>query len=47
MFVVSSVRSGPAHVYVAAADQLVHGGPRVHDGKYRDRAHVFLRGGYV
>lgn len=44
---VRSVRGGPPHVHVAAADQPVHGGPRVHDGKYGHRSHVFLRGGHV
>lgn len=34
-------------MHVPAADQPVHGGPRVHDGKYRHRSHVLLRGGHV
>lgn len=44
---VRSVRGGPPHLHVAAPDQPVHGGPRVHDGKYGHRSHVFLRGGHV
>lgn len=34
-------------MYVAVADKPVHGGPRVHDGKFGHGPHVLLRGGHV
>lgn len=46
-FSVSSIRGGPANVYIAAADKSVHGRPRVYDGKYWHWPHVLLRGRYV
>lgn len=42
-----SVWEREADLHVAATNKLIHGGPRVHDGKYRHWSHVLLWGGYV
>lgn len=46
----SSVRSiweREADLHLATTNKFIHGGPRVHDGKYRHWSHVLLWGGYV
>lgn len=40
--IVSSIRGSAAYVYITVANKLVYGGSRVHDGKFRHGAHVFL-----
>lgn len=42
-----SVREREENLYLATTNKLIHGGPRVHDGKYRHWSHVLLWGGYV
>lgn len=44
---VCSVREREENLHLAATNKLIHGGPRVHDGKYRHWSHVLLWGGYV
>lgn len=37
-----TVREREEDLYLAATNKLIHGGPRVHDGKYRHWSHVLL-----
>lgn len=46
-FSACSVREREENLHLAATNKLIHGGPRVHDGKYRHWSHVLLWGGYV
>lgn len=46
-FSACSIRKREEDLYIAATNKLIHGGPRVHDGKYRHWSHVLLWGGYV
>lgn len=41
-FLDCSVREREEDLYLAATNKLIHGGPRVHDGKYRHWSHVLL-----
>lgn len=41
------LRGGASDVHLPAANKPVHGGPRVHDGKYWHRPYVFLRRRHV
>lgn len=47
LFYTCSVRKREENLHLAATNKLIHGGPRVHDGKYRHWSHVLLWGGYV
>lgn len=42
-----SVWEREENLHLATTNKLIHGGPRVHDGKYRHWSHVLLWGGYV
>lgn len=41
-FFACSVREREENLYRATTNKLIHGGPRVHDGKYRHWSHVLL-----